>query len=67
MTLLTISEIDRRERLVRIEVLNAIAEIVMKYLAAGKTIDEVSLEIKRALEAEMDDAANDRIKMWKMR
>jgi hypothetical protein len=48
-------------------VLNAVAEIVMKYLADGKTIDKVSLEIKRALEAEMDDTTNDRIKLWKMR
>jgi hypothetical protein len=61
------SEIERIERIVRIEVLNAVIEIIMKYIAACKIIDEVSLNIRRALEAEMDDAASDRTKQWKMR
>jgi hypothetical protein len=40
---------------------------LQKFKELSSLLTIVSLEIKRALEAEMDDAASDRAKQWKMR
>ena len=51
----------------RIDTLNAIDELVIRTMSEGKDIEVLSRRVKKALEAEMDKAAETRLRTWFIR
>ena len=60
-------ELRRIANQVRIDTLNAIDELVIRTMSEGKDVEALSKRVKKALEAEMDEAAEERLRTWFIR
>jgi hypothetical protein len=64
MSILRLDKLECMARLVRIDTLNAVLEMTTRVQMAGGDPDELARDVKNALVSELDNAANDRIRMW---
>jgi hypothetical protein len=56
----------RIARHARTDALNALQELVLRFLSKGE-LDEFSQELKKILEYEMDQAADERLQKWSIK
>ncbi len=60
-------ELRRIANQVRIDTLSAIDELVIRTMSEGKDVEALSRRVKKALEIEMDEAAEVRLRTWFIR